>query len=80
MVEIAELTDQDTLRLPARIAERFQPTDRFVIVQDGDNLYLKKITRPDVLRRVADSGEDEGMSLDEISAIVHKVRRRRRDE
>jgi hypothetical protein len=79
MVETAELTDQDMLRLPAGVAKRFRPADRFVIVQDGDNLYLKKITRPDVLKRVMESDEGDRMSLEEISAMVHEVRRRRRE-
>jgi hypothetical protein len=42
MVEIAELTSQHTLQLPAEIAARFRPSDRFVVWAEGDTLHLKR--------------------------------------
>ena len=35
MVEIAELTSRHTLKLPAEVAARFRPSDRFVIWVEG---------------------------------------------
>jgi hypothetical protein len=78
MVEIAEWTPQRTLKLPEAIAERFHPTDRFFVWVEGDTLYLKRITPPPVTEIVAQAPEDEPLSLDEISDIVHEVRRQRR--
>ncbi len=75
MIEIAELTSQDTLKLPAEIAARFRLSDRFVVWTEGDTLYLKRITAPPVTSIVAQAPEGEPMSLDEINEIVHKVRR-----
>jgi len=43
MTEIAELTTSDTLRLPAEVAARFRPSDRFMVWAEGDALYLKRI-------------------------------------
>ena len=78
MFELAELTKQQTLKLPAEIAARFQPSDRFVVWMEGDTLYLKRITPPPVTRIVAQAPEGEPVSLDEINDIVHQVRRQRR--
>lgn len=78
MIEMAELTAQQTLKLPPDIAARFQPSDRFVVWMEGDTLYLKRITPPSVLDVVEQAPEGEPLSLDEINDIVHQVRRRRR--
>ena len=78
MIEIAELTSQDTLKLPAEIAARFRLSDRFVVWTEGDALYLKRITPPPVTSIVAQAPAGEPLSLGEINEIVHKVRRQRR--
>lgn len=76
MIEIAELTSSDTLKLPPEIAGRFRPLDRFVVWTEGDVLYLKRLTPPSVADIVQDAPEGEPLSLDEINDIVHNVRRR----
>ena len=78
MVELAELTAQQTLKLPAEIAARFKPADRFVVWAEGDTLHLKRVTLPLVTDIVAQAPEGEPMLLDEINEIVHQVRRQRR--
>lgn len=78
MVEIAELTPQHTLKLPAKVAARFRPSDRFVIWVEGDTLHLKRVTPPPVASIVGQAPEDEPLSLEEINEIVHEVRRQRR--
>lgn len=80
MVELAELTASQTLKLPAEIAARFKPADRFVVWAEGDTLYLKRVTPPPVTDIVAQAPEGEPMSLDEINEIVHQVRQQRRTE
>jgi len=77
-MEIAELTSDDTLKLPAEIAGRFRPLDRFVIWAEGDTLYLKRIAPRSVTSIVAEAPEGQPMSPDEISELVHQARRRRR--
>lgn len=77
MAEIAELTPQRTLKLPAEIADLFRPADRFVVWVEGDVLHLKRITPPPVTSIVAEAPEGEPMSLEEINDIVHKVRQQR---
>ena len=79
MIEIAELTSSDTLRLPPEIAGRFRPSDRFVVWAEGDLLYLKRITPRSVADTVRDAPEGEPLSLDEINDIVHTVRRQRKE-
>jgi hypothetical protein len=56
MVEIAELTGQDTLKLPPEVAAQFRPSDRFVVWVEGDTLHLKRITPP----RDEDRGPGDG--------------------
>lgn len=77
MVEIAEMTTSDTLRLPAAVASRFRASDRFIILVEGDALQLKRITPPPVTDIVAQAPADEPMSMEEINEIVHEVRRQR---
>jgi len=80
MVEVAELTSQDTLKLPADIAARFRPSDRFVIWVEGDTLYLKRINPVSVTRVVAEAPEGEPLPMEQINELVHQVRRQRRAE
>ncbi len=80
MVELAELTAQQTLKLPAEIAARFKPADRFVVWAKGDTLYLKRVTPLPVTDIVAQAPEGKPLSLDEINQIVHQVRKQRRVE
>jgi hypothetical protein len=75
MIEIAELTSGDTLKLPPGIAGHFRPADRFVVWTEGDALYLKRITLHSVIGIVRDAPEGDPLSLDEINDIVHEVRR-----
>ena len=77
MLEIAELTPQHTLKLPAEIANQFRPLDRFVVWIEGDALHLKRITPPAVTDIVAQAPEGNPLPLEEINEIVHKVRRQR---
>lgn len=75
MSEIAELTAQQTLKLPPDIANRFRPADRFIVWAEGDTLHLKRITPPPVTQIVEGAPEGDPLSLDEINEIVHQVRR-----
>jgi len=78
MSDIAELTEQQTLKLPPEIAARFRPLDRFVVWAEGDTLHLKRVTPPPVTKIVEQAPEGEPMSLDEINEIVHEVRRQQK--
>ena len=78
MIELAELTAQQTLKLPPDIAAHFQPSDRFIVWMEGDTLHLKRITPPSVLDVVEQAPEGEPLSMDEINDLVHQVRRQRR--
>ena len=80
MTEIAELTTDDTLKLPAEVAARFQPSDRFMVWAEGDALYLKRIAPRSVTELVAKAPPGEPMSMEEISDAVHQVRRQRPTE
>lgn len=77
MIQIAELTSQNTLKLPIETAARFRPSDRFVVWVEGDTLHLKRITPPSVTDIVAQAPEGERQSLDEINEMVHQVRRKK---
>jgi hypothetical protein len=79
MSEVAVLTPNHTIELPVEIAERFQPSDRFIIWTEGDMLHLKRIT-PSPLKVVEQAPPGEPLTLDEIDDIVHEVRRRRPEQ
>lgn len=76
MTELAILNPNHTLELPATIAKRFQPSDRFVIWMEGDTLHLKRVT-PSPLQAVEQAPSDQPLAFDEINDIVHEVRQRR---
>jgi hypothetical protein len=78
MFEIAELETPDTLTLPAGIAKRFRPADRFIVWTEGDMLHLKRMHAPSVTELVAQAPEGDPLSLDEINELVHEVRRQSR--
>lgn len=77
-VEIVEFKAPNTLTLPLGIAERFRPADRFIVWLEGDTLHLKRMFAPSPTELVAEAPEGEPLSLDEINAMVHEVRRQRR--
>jgi len=80
MFEIAELKTPYTLTLPAGIAERFHPEDRFIVWTEGDMLHLKRMQAPSLTELVAQVPEGDPLSLDEINELVHEVRRQNRGE
>jgi hypothetical protein len=59
----AELTAQDTLKLPHEVAARFRPSDRFVVWVEGDTLHLKRITPPPVTSIVGQAEEEEPQKM-----------------
>jgi len=76
MIQVVKLTQQGTLKLPADLAARFQPRDRFAIWAEGDTLHLKRITAPPVTRIVEQADPSEPMPEDELNDIIHELRRR----
>ncbi|MDP3046436.1 MAG: hypothetical protein Q8O07_03070 [Chloroflexota bacterium] len=78
MDEITELSARRTIRLPQAVAARFRPSDRFLVWTDGDTVHLKRITPPLVTRIVESAPAGEPLVMEEISEMVHEVRRRRR--
>jgi len=76
MFQIATMKPERTLELPETIANRFQPSDRFIVWVEDDMVLLKHIESVSPLHAVSELPYDEPMSLEEIDAIVHEVRRR----
>lgn len=75
-VRIVELGSDYRIALPAEIAQRFQPADRFLVWPQGDTVILKRIAMPQVMDVVAATPETEPpLDLDEINIIVHEVRK-----
>ena len=78
MSDIAELTTDGKLQLPLALAQRFRPTDRFLVWADGDTVHLKRITPIRVTEAVAQALQGEPMSPEEVSEEVHAYRREKR--
>ncbi len=77
MIKIVELSSDGRLQLPDGIAQHFNPTDRFLVWAEGDTILFKRIETPRVTDIVAEAPETvEPMSMEEISEIVHEVRRK----
>jgi hypothetical protein len=76
MFKIATLAPDSSLKLPPEIAQHFLPSDRFFVWLEEDTLHLKRVA-PSPLKRVDEAPEGQPMSLDEISEMVHEVRRQR---
>lgn len=78
MFHIATVTPKRTLELPEMIAHHFQPSDRFIVWLKDDMVLLKRIETVSPLLAVEQAPDDDVMTLDEINAIVHKMRQHRR--
>lgn len=78
MLQIAELIAADTLRLPPGVAKAFRASDRFIVWQDGETLVFKRISPPAVTEIVERAPEGEPLAPEDISEIVHEVRRKGR--
>ena len=75
---IVELSSDNTITLPASIAQLFRPADRFLTWQYGDTLVLKRITVPRVTEVTAMTpGTEPPPSSEELDAIIHEVRTQR---
>lgn len=66
-----------TITLPDAIAQQFQPTTRFILLQQNDTLILKRLNVPGMLDLVAAAPDEPALSLDEISDLVHAARAER---
>jgi len=78
---IVELSLDYQITLPAEVAQRFRPADRFFVWPQGDTLILKRVTIPRVSEIVAMTPETHSpLTLEEIDEIVHEVRRQRARE
>ena len=78
---IVELSLDYQITLPAEVAQKFRPADRFFVWPQGDTLILKRVTIPRVTEIVAMTPETQPpLALEEIDEIVHEVRRQRAGE
>jgi hypothetical protein len=75
---VVVLGADNTITLPEAVAQKFQPTDRFVLLQQDDTIILKRIVAPSISAIVEAAPDEPAMSLDEISDIVHELRSERR--
>ena len=58
MIEVAELSPEYVLKLPAAVASRFRASDRFIVWTESDTVVLKRITPPSVTDVVAQAPQD----------------------
>jgi len=76
MSAIARLTGNDIVELPADVARRFHPQDRFLVWVEGETIHLRRLGRSP-LDLVEEAPDADPLSLAEINDIVHEVRRAR---
>jgi hypothetical protein len=83
MEPLATLTSPTTLELPKEIAKKFQIKDRFSVRVEGDTLLfqrVKPVSIGEIVARAEQIPDDDPPTMEEISAIVHEVRRQVRAE
>lgn len=75
-IQVIELGADNTLTLPAEIAQALGPGSRVLVMKQGDTIILKRIHPPRITDIVANTPETEPpLTLEEINEIVHEVRR-----
>jgi antitoxin component of MazEF toxin-antitoxin module len=81
-IQVIEFGADNTLTLPAEIAQALGPGSRVLVMKQGDTIILKRIHPPvNVLDRVAAMQDDEPPpTMEEMNEIVHEVRRMYREE
>ncbi len=80
VAHVVQIGDDNTITLPADVMQAFKPTDRFLVLRQGDTLILKRVDPVSYLERVASTPSSEPpLTLDEINEIVHEVRRKNRE-
>ena len=77
MFDFATFTTKRTLELPAAIAQHFQPSDRFIVWMEGDMVHFKRISHSPLQAVETAPADEASLSLEEIDAIVHDMRKRR---
>lgn len=81
VLAIVELAENNTLQLPDDMMSGLRKGDRFVVVRTGDSFLLKRMHPPRITDLVAETPVDEPpLTLEEISEIVHEVRRQQAEE
>ncbi len=77
-ISVIELNADNSVKLPANIAQWFKLADRFLVTIQGDTLILKRINPINVLDVVAATPDDEPLTMEDINAIVHDMRQQYR--
>ena len=78
-MRFAELTVDNTLKLPDEIARFFNPPVKFVVIADSDGLVLKRVAKPTLSELAEQVPDSNPPSLEEIADEVHKYRREKRE-
>ncbi|NJL55443.1 hypothetical protein HC928_09840 [bacterium] len=73
-IQVIELGADNTLTLPAEMAQVLGPGSRIVVMKQGDTLVLKRIDVLSHLDRVAATPDSAPLTLEEMNEIVHAVR------
>lgn len=73
-----KIQSDGSLKLPPEILQRFPKASELVVWTDGDTIVLKRL-RPLNPSQFAEREPEEEMSLEEIAAEVHQIRREKWD-
>lgn len=63
-----------TIKLPERLRKTVVQGDEFLITVIDDSIKLKRLKKPDILDRARSTEDEDALSLEEISMIVHRIR------
>ncbi len=77
-MNIALVTDDRSILLPREIAEKLIPSQRFIIIENGEGFILTPVKIPEADEIAKRVKTDSPLSLEEISEEVHKYRKEKR--
>jgi hypothetical protein len=75
---VVNIAEDRSLTLPKSCGLFLKKGMQFLLFQSDDEIVLKRIKDPDIKRRALTPSKRGPMTLDEISEIVHEVRRKSR--
>ena len=77
-MKLAKMTEDGKILLPEEVAKKLKPFQRFVVIEDGEEVILNPIRIPDANEIAKRAKSSAPLTLEEISEEVHQYRKEKR--
>lgn len=78
-MELAVISDDGKIQLPAEVMKRFPPKEKFVVAVERNIIILNAIQQPK-LSAIAERVKEEPIPMEEIVEEVHQYRQERKSK